>query len=212
MDASGGKYDVSGNVEAQYVDEAHEVLVNKMGIADLRTLQIAEEEALARAYGRLLAEVRTDTPMTCDLVRSIHRCIFCDLYEWCGRWRTVQISKPGAIWPAAQFLDESMKTFETEVLSQYARDLLFDDEAFCSLIGEVQGEFLAVHPFREGNARTIKLVTDLMAAQTGRPVLRYDQSDEGQARYIRAASAALVKKDYSPMVEIIREALRSAMA
>jgi len=212
MNAGHDKYDVSGKLEALYVDEARQILVNKRGIADLQTLQIAEEEGLNRAYGTLLSEVRLDTRISCDLIRHVHERVFGDLYEWAGRWRTVQISKPGAIWPAAQFLDESMKTFETEVLSQYARDLLFDDEAFCSLIGEVQGEFLAVHPFREGNARTIKLVTDLMAAQTGRPVLRYDQSDEGQARYIRAASAALVKKDYSPMVEIIREALRSAMA
>jgi cell filamentation protein len=212
MNAGHDKYDVSGKLEALYVDEARQILVNKRGIADLQTLQIAEEEGLNRAYGTLLSEVRLDTRISCDLIRHVHERVFGDLYEWAGRWRTVQISKPGAIWPAAQFLDESMKTFETEVLSKYARDLLFDDEAFCSLIGEVQGEFLAVHPFREGNARTIKLVTDLMAAQTGRPVLRYDQSDEGQARYIRAASAALVKKDYSPMVEIIREALRSAMA
>jgi fido (protein-threonine AMPylation protein) len=139
MDASGGKYDVSGNVEAQYVDEAHEVLVNKMGIADLRTLQIAEEEALARAYGRLLAEVRTDTPMTCDVVRSIHRCIFCDLYEWCGRWRTVQISKPGAIWPAAQFLDQSMAAFEREVLARHPASALADDEVFCAVSSQIQG-------------------------------------------------------------------------
>jgi cell filamentation protein len=212
MDAGHDKYDVSGNLEAQYVDEARQILVNKRGIADLQTLQIAEEEGLNRAYATLLSEVRLDTRISCDLTRHVHERIFGDLYEWAGRWRTVQISKPGAIWPAAQFLDESMKTFETEVFSKYARELPLDDEAFCNLIGEVQGEFLAVHPFREGNARTIKLVTDLMAAQTGRPVLRYDQSGEGQARYIRAASAALVKKDYSPMVEIIREAFRSAMA
>lgn len=33
------RYDVSGNVEAQYVDEAQTVLVNKQGIATLEALQ-----------------------------------------------------------------------------------------------------------------------------------------------------------------------------
>jgi cell filamentation protein len=58
------RYDVSGNVEAEYMDAAEEVLRNKKGIADLATLQTAEEESLARAYRVLLDEVRTDTPLS----------------------------------------------------------------------------------------------------------------------------------------------------
>ena len=57
------RYDTSGDVEAQYLDEAQTVLVNKKGIADLQTLQVEEEEALARAYESLLGEVRVDTPI-----------------------------------------------------------------------------------------------------------------------------------------------------
>jgi cell filamentation protein len=212
MSSGHDKYDVSGNIEGRYVDEAQKILVNKLSIVNLHDLQVAEEERLNRAYATLLSEIRIDTPMSCDLIRHVHNRIFGDLYQWAGRWRSVQISKPGVIWPAAQFLADSMSTFEKEVLSKYSAPSRLDDEAFCELSGEIQGEFLAIHPFREGNARTIKLVTDLMAAQTGRPVLRYDHSAEGQQRYIRAASAALTKKDYGPMVELIREALRQAMA
>jgi cell filamentation protein len=42
----GDRYDVSGNVEAEYVDAEKAVLVNKKGITDLRALQVAEEELL----------------------------------------------------------------------------------------------------------------------------------------------------------------------
>ena len=46
---------------------------------------------------------------------------------------------------------------------------------------------LEIHPSREGNARNIKLLTDLLAAlterqtdrQTDRPLLLYDQTEEG---------------------------------
>jgi hypothetical protein len=65
---------------------------------------------------------------------------------------------------------------------------------------------LVIHPFREGNARTIKLLTDLLATQTGRPLLIYDASEEGQNRYIAAATTAF-KKDYAPMAELISQAL-----
>jgi len=62
-------------------------------------------------------------------------------------------------WPPPDFLDESMRTFEHEVLMAYPASSLTSDQKFCGAFGHIQGEFLAIHPFREGNARTIKLVT-----------------------------------------------------
>jgi cell filamentation protein len=203
------RYDVSGKVEAQFVDAAQTVLRNKLGITDLATLQTTEEQALARAYRILLKEVRTDTRMTCDLLKHIHARIFGDLYEWAGHWRTVWISKPGTTWPAPDFLEQNMQAYKANVLCKYPAHALQDDEAFCSAVGEIQGEFLVIHPFREGNARTIKLATDLLAAQTDRPLLVYDQTEEGQQQYIDAAKAAF-KHQYTPMIEIIRRAFAQA--
>ena len=203
------RYDVTGNIEAQYVDVAETVLRNKLGITDLGKIQMAEEQSLARAYRDLLREVRTDTPVTCDLLRHVHVRIFGDLYDWAGRWRSVWISKPGTTWPAPDFLDANMLAYEQNVLRKFPANDLNDDSAFCAAVGEIQGEFLVIHPFREGNARTIKLTTNLLAAQTGRPLLVYDQIDEGQRQYIEAAKAAF-KRDYAPMVEIIRRALAQA--
>ena len=96
---SSDKYDVSGNIEAQFVDADEEILVNKLLITDLEELQIHEEESLAAAYEKLLNEVRVDTAMSVELIRYIHELVFGELFEWAGRWRTVVISKPGAIWP-----------------------------------------------------------------------------------------------------------------
>ncbi|MGD9126953.1 MAG: Fic family protein [Planctomycetia bacterium] len=203
------RYDVSGNVEAQYVDEAETVLVNKKGITDLPTLQVEEEEALAQAYEALLNEVRIDTPITCDLLLHIHDRVFGRLYDWAGRWRTVWIKKPGVTWPAPDFLASNMETFEKEVLTKYPAEQLREEETFCRAIGEIQGEFLVIHPFREGNARTIKLATNLLAAQTGRPLLKYDSSEAGKEQYIEAAKKAF-KRDYDPMAKIIQQALAQA--
>jgi len=142
-------------------------------------------------------------------LRHIHSRIFDDLYAWAGCWRTVWIGKPGVTWPAPDFLDSNMEVFERDVLQKYSAGTLVDDNAFLAAVAEIQGEFLVIHPFREGNARTIKLATDLLAAQTGRPLLAYDSSMEGQQRYIAAAQAAF-KREYGPMEEIIRQALAEA--
>ncbi len=202
----GDRYDVSGNTEAQYVDETQTVLVNKPGITRLETLQAAEEQALAEAYGQLLRDVRVDTPMTCELLRHIHSRIFGELYEWAGRWRTVWINKPGVTWPPPDFLGPSMDEFERTVLARWPASTIRDDEMFCRAAGEIQGEFLTIHPFREGNARTIKLLTDLLAAQTGRPLLAYDNSPGGADAYVDAAKKAFTR-DHSALATLIAEAL-----
>jgi cell filamentation protein len=183
--------------------------VNKPGITKLRELYVREEEGLAKAYGELLVEVRTDTVLGCALLRHIHQLIFGDIYEWAGRWRTVRISKPGITWPPPDFLENAMHEFERTVLQRYPASALSSDDAFCSAVAYIQGEFLAIHPFREGNARTIKLATNLLAAQTERPLLRYDEGKEGGRRYIAAANAAIAR-DFGPMTEIISTALRAA--
>jgi len=200
------RYDVSGNAEAQYVDGDQTVLVNKRGIATLEALQLAEEAGLTIAYETLLGEVHATTQMTCDLARHIHGRIFGELFVWAGQWRTVNISKPGITWPPPGFIPENMEALERNVFSKFPASALVADEAFCRAAAEIQGEFLVVHPFREGNARTIKLLTDLLAVQTGRPLLMYDQSDAGRDQYIAAASAAF-KRDYRPMTDVLRQAL-----
>jgi len=121
----------------------------------------------------------------------------------------VWISKPNVTWPAPDFLDTNMQQYEQNVLRRFPAKDLDHDSAFCAAVGEIQGEFLVIHPFREGNARAIKLATDLLAAQTARPLLAYDETGEGQQAYIEAAKAAF-KRNYTLLIEIIRGALARA--
>jgi fido (protein-threonine AMPylation protein) len=65
---------------------------------------------------------------------------------------------------------------------------------------------LTIHPFREGNTRTIKPLTDLLAAQTGRPLLAYDNSSRGANAYVAAAKKAF-KRDRTALTTLIAEAL-----
>jgi cell filamentation protein len=203
------RYDVTGNLEAEYVDAEGLVLVNKPGITDLEQLQLLEEECLTKAYETLLDEIRLDTPLTVELICYVHERIFGALFAWAGRWRTVTISKPGVTWPPPAYLAENMELLERNVLSKYPAAALGDDATFCRAVAEIQGEFLVIHPFREGNARAIKLVTDLLAAQTDRPPLSYDQSDAGRDAYIVAASQAF-GSNFAPLEAIIRRALETA--
>lgn len=199
------RYSVGGD-ENEYMDAARTVLKNKKHIEELHVLYTEEEKALAIAYEILFDEVRSDTLITSELIRYAHLSIFGNLYDWAGRWRTVTISKPGVTWPPPDYLDEAMMEFEREVLLSYPASSLTTDQEFCKALGHIQGEFLAIHPFREGNARTIKLVTNLLAVQTCRLPLAFDSSDEGRDRYIDAAKAAMLK-EYGLMIALMKDAV-----
>jgi len=99
-----------------------------------------------------------------------------------------------------------MDEYERAILSRWPAGAIHDDATLCQAAGEIQGEFLTIHPFREGNARTIKLLTDLLAAQTGRPLLAYDNSPSGADAYIAAAKQAF-KRDHAALTKLIAEAL-----
>lgn len=203
------RYDVSGNIEAEYVDAEQTILVNKLGITDLAELSAREEEALVDAYEKLLRKFTQDARLTCDVLRDIHLAIFGEIYAWAGRWRTVWIKKPGITWPPPDFLEQAMREFEAKVLSKYGPQGAGDDASFCRIVAEIQAEFLVIHPFREGNARTVKLACDLLAAQSGRPLLRYGETEAGRQAYIAAAKAAF-KHQYDPLVQIVAAALDRA--
>ena len=84
--------------------------------------------------------MRSDTPITSELIRYAHGVVFGDLYDWAGRWRTVTISKLGVVWPPPDYLDDAMQAFEREILVTYPAASLVSDEEFCKALGHIQRE------------------------------------------------------------------------
>lgn len=195
--------------EANYVDEAETILANKLGICDLHSLHVKEEEGLVHCYQTLVQSVRFDTPLSNGLIREVHRLIFGELFDWAGRWRHSWISKGNTVWAHPDHIDALMQEYEAKVLQQTPLSKNMTDDEFCSIVALIQGEFLTVHPFREGNARTIKVITDLYAVQTDRPFLIYDESETGKQEYIHAAIQAMLT-NHLPMEAVIKASLAAA--
>ena len=70
---------------------------------------------------------------------------------------------------------------------------------------EVMGEFIAIHPFREGNGRTAFMLGNLVLMQNDLlPLDVYDQRRD-QDRYFTACEAVRIQKDYEPLAALIEE-------
>ena len=182
-------------------DSESEILPNLLGLTDRLAIGLAEYEGFLRADIMLTEALKPTTKFTLKYLLEAHRLALGHLYAFAGRYREVNISKGGFAFPAARFLVASMQQFEQEwlrnPLSKELHELL-------DLIGAVHGELLFIHPFREGNGRTARLLANLMLERQGYERLRWDLIDDTAfPRYVAAVQQSGLG-NYAPMQALMR--------
>lgn len=125
-------------------------LINKLGIRD--EVALAETEAaVVLGKASLLDQQPIAGGFDFDHYKRIHQFLFCDLYDWAGQIRTINISKKGTtfvpaveIEPCADVCFKRLAGFSGERLSH--RELAEEVADFYHTVN-------MLHPFREGNGR-----------------------------------------------------------
>lgn len=154
-------------MDAGYFVETGDVLKNKLGISDAAELEKAEynitDDKLAEALVSLHPSV-FDFKCLLDL----HKFLFEDIYEFAGKVRTVNISKPDSPVPFC-YVDfipsEADRIFGELAKDKYLVGLELPE--FSEKLAYYASEINALHPFREGNGRTARLFLLLMARNAG---------------------------------------------
>ena len=192
------------------------ILLNYAGCLDHDEILRREDQGVARVHELVIdLLVRPEpTPLTVSLVQQMHRALLGSIYPFAGAWRTVALHKgdgptkwplpPGGIQP-------QMELLERDVLSRSPL-VSADNEAVFRYAAEVMGEFIAIHPFREGNGRMAFVLGNLVLMQNDLlPLDVYDRRrDEG--RYYAACEAARIHKDYAPLAALVAEWEDAALA
>ena len=187
----------------------HGIVLNYAGCLDPEEIHRREDEGVARANELVidLAARPEPAPLTLPLIQQAHRALLGAIYPFAGAWRTVALHKgegptkwplpPGGIQP-------QMELLERDVLS---RSPLISDEndAVLRYTAEVMGEFIAIHPFREGNGRTAFLLGNLVLMQNDLLPLDVYHRRRDEGRYYAACEAARIRKDYTPLAALIEE-------
>ena len=73
-------------------------------------------------------------------------------------------------------------------------------------------EPVLIHPFREGNGRTARIVSILMALQAGLPLLDFSVIAEDQKPAYFAAVQAGLDRNYQPMELLFAEIIERSLA
>ena len=100
-------------------------------------------------------------------VRSIHKQLFADVYEWAGCYRVTELRLGDDVFARQSSVHQMM-----DLLEETARGLAVDDAehdaALADQLARLYADYNRIHPFREGNGRTGTLMLHIVATLRGR--------------------------------------------
>ena len=103
-----------------------------------------------------------------------------------------------------------MQEFERDVLSRYTPCSFDNLENVLEALAITHCELVLIHPFRDGNGRVSRLLSQLMALQAGLPLLNFSVIKGKQREAYFAAVRSGIERDYAPMIEIFRKVVKTS--
>jgi len=183
--------------------DENELLPNLLNLSNRDDIDKSEFEGFLLAELSLTEELNKWTRFNVKYIKRIHKLSLGHLYSFAGRYRTVNISKGGFLFPSAKFISQSMDTFENEILLNLS-SRYDSDQSLIKDIAKVHGEFLFIHPFREGNGRTARVLANLMARKQGIKGLNFEKITEKVFPEYVIAVQSVADRNYKAMEKIIK--------
>ena len=149
------KYDYIYDGSEGYFYIGTTILKNKLGIKNEDSLIIAEKEITSIKL-LMLNNMPIIDKYNFENLCKIHRIIFSDIFEWAGQIRKGDFfSKGNSIFCRGQYIVESANKIFSDLLDEkYLIGL--KKQNFIEKTAYYMGEINALHPFREGNGRTLR--------------------------------------------------------
>lgn len=200
-----GRYAVPSSEDFE-PDSKNEVLKNYLGIKSSELINDIEQRELERTELKLFEIYDSQHQFTTEDICYIHELWLGNVYPSAGKYRTVTINKNGFSFAISSQITKLMIELENNYLSRYTPCHFDETNELAYALAVVHIELILIHPFREGNGRTARLLTDLMAAQANKPPLNYSFIDQtknpkGFEQYISAIHAGVLR-DYKPIHDI----------
>lgn len=146
------------------------VLRNSLDIKDEKTLDLIEAEQ-SRANMMLLYEQGFQN-FSPEGLQDIHRFLFGDLYDWAGKFRIINIEKREKLLAGRSVWYSNDENISSELADAFA-DIenqpweTFSKRAFVAALAKYFSRLWQIHPFREGNTRTVVMMLTFFVEQQG---------------------------------------------
>ena len=157
------------------------ILANRLGITEQVELSKAEEKISKQKAKKLFDSGDIEKVQIGKFVglAFIHHYLFCDIYDFAGKIRDVNISKGDFRFAPVMYLEASLAHIDK-----------MPQNTFDEII-EKYVEMNIVHPFREGNGRATRILLDLMLKSELEKVIEWNRVDKDD--YLSSMQRSVVK-------------------
>ncbi|MDD7410089.1 MAG: Fic family protein [Fusobacterium gastrosuis] len=149
-----------------YVYPGTTILKNKLNIRDDKELNI-KERGLTASRIEEFSRREVQKEFNFEYLKSIHKYIFQDIYEWAGEIRKGDISKGNSLFCKAVYIE----SYASDIFRNLKKNNYFHDienkEILSKKLAETFLDINALHPFREGNGRTQREFIRSLAKSNG---------------------------------------------
>ncbi|GKS57147.1 cell filamentation protein [Nitrospira sp.] len=167
----------------------------------------AEAERIDEAYVKYVHRARRKKPgsrwLTDEQVRNVHKAMFGSIWDWAGKYRTTRVNigvEPHKIPEQIQLLCGDFQHWDASSM------------AVLEVAARLQHRLTWIHPFRNGNGRHARLITDIFLHARGYALPQWPQIQlMAHGEQIRDAYVAAMKLadlgDFGPLAQFIEECL-----
>ena len=150
-----------------YINPQTGVLRNLLSIDTEQNLQDVEAQITSVEISALLVESPSEiVDFDINTIRRVHKQLFCQIFDWAGKFRTIDMEKESTRFAHAPYIADQINL----LLGQFANEKYFvglDKKDFASRVAYYYSELNVIHPFRDGNGRTIRTFLSLIASRAG---------------------------------------------
>ena len=149
------------------------------------------------------AEEFDSHPLDEYLIRGFHQRICGDLTpDWAGKWRDVEVTVGPLTPPVPHLLPVMMRDYALDLQARWIGASTEDIDLTLEFLAFAEGRFLTIHPFRDFNGRTIRVVLTELLRRLDFPLVNLaPEEDHARALYLSALEAADCL-DWRPLIEV----------
>ena len=187
-------------INSKYTYKGTDILKNKLGIKDEKLLKEYETRIVAFKIATI-STVILPMDYTPERLKFIHKYLFDDIFYFAGEYREENITKGNFRFSEFEYIEENIQRIFNNIKIDEMRKMSFND--FVKQISYIMTELNVLHPFREGNGRTIRELVREICFDCGYVIDWYEINHDD---ILRASIKAVV--DETEQIKMLRRSIK----
>lgn len=187
-------------INSKYTYKGTDILKNRLGIKDEELLKEYETRIVAFKIATINS-AKLPKDYTPERLKFINKYLFGEVYEFAGEYREENITKDNFRFSEFEYIDENIRRIFNNINIEEMKKMTFTK--FVEQISYIMTELNVLHPFREGNGRTIRELVREICFDCGYAIDWYEINHDD---ILRVAKLAVF--DEKEQIKMLRRSIK----